>query len=335
MFKKIFYFVVVLFVIYFALCIAGPKKFSASVTRKINSPVEVVFPLVADFKNWPIWSSWLKEDSSAKITFGNQTTGLGGSYAWKSPKSGDGTMKITEYEENKSFTSDLIFVGMEEMPNQMSMQCEPIGNQTQITWTMASKNDVPFMQRGIMLIMGLFYDVRNDFNKGLNNLETYIKSGKAGITLNGIQIKETQVDAKQYIGVRKVVPFSKIGEQFAEYFPSIAKVAGNNIQGVPSGLYFRWDEKKQETDMMVAFSVNSSQQATPPYQIYQLNQSKAYTADYYGPYEKTQLTYQALDSAIKIKGYQHPELVLEEYITDPILEKDTSKWLTRIYFIVK
>ena len=27
--------------------------------------------------------------------------------------------------------------------------------------------------------------------------------------------------------------------------------------------------------------------------------------------------------------------VIEEYVTDPTLEKDTAKWLTNIYYILK
>ena len=29
------------------------------------------------------------------------------------------------------------------------------------------------------------------------------------------------------------------------------------------------------------------------------------------------------------------QLVVEEYVTDPVAEKDTSKWLTNIYYVLK
>ena len=38
---------------------------------------------------------------------------------------------------------------------------------------------------------------------------------------------------------------------------------------------------------------------------------------------------------LKALGREKPEMVIEEYITDPSTEKDTSKWLTKIYFFVK
>ena len=63
--------------------------------------------------------------------------------------------------------------------------------------------------------------------------------------------------------------------------------------------------------------------------------TKEFNVDYYGAYEKTMNAYKALDRALASQNIAHPEMVIEEYISDPMVEKDTTKWLTRIHFLVK
>ena len=41
-----------------------------------------------------------------------------------------------------------------------------------------------------------------------------------------------------------------------------------------------------------------------------------------------------MDAYIKEKGLAQ-SYVLEEYVTDQMTEKDTAKWLTNIYYLVK
>ena len=67
----------------------------------------------------------------------------------------------------------------------------------------------------------------------------------------------------------------------------------------------------------------------------ELPASKAYKVDYYGWYDKMMPAYAALNAKINSMGMQHPDLTIEEYVTDPMNEKDTSKIHTVIYYIVK
>ena len=71
------------------------------------------------------------------------------------------------------------------------------------------------------------------------------------------------------------------------------------------------------------------------YSIITIPATKELTLDYYGAYDNTQKAYMALDSLSKSKGYTFNQNVIEEFITDPMVEKDTTKGLTRIHFLVK
>jgi effector-binding domain-containing protein len=58
---------------------------------------------------------------------------------------------------------------------------------------------------------------------------------------------------------------------------------------------------------------------------------------YYGAYDGSMNmpAHEAIDAYIKEKGLTHYGNVIEEYVTDPMAEKDTTKWLTNIYYMVK
>jgi hypothetical protein len=43
----------------------------------------------------------------------------------------------------------------------------------------------------------------------------------------------------------------------------------------------------------------------------------------------------AMDEMIQAKGFTHYGNVIEEFITDPMAEPDTTKWLTNIYYMIK
>ena len=56
--------------------------------------------------------------------------------------------------------------------------------------------------------------------------------------------------------------------------------------------------------------------------------------EYFGSYEKSANAHYAMDAYMKEKGVIQ-SFVLEEYITDPMTEKDTAKWQTNIFYFVK
>ena len=42
-----------------------------------------------------------------------------------------------------------------------------------------------------------------------------------------------------------------------------------------------------------------------------------------------------MDDYFKANGLEPSKLVMEEYVTDPGAEPDTSKWLTKIYYFLE
>jgi effector-binding domain-containing protein len=58
-------------------------------------------------------------------------------------------------------------------------------------------------------------------------------------------------------------------------------------------------------------------------------------ASFYGPYEQTPAGHEAADAFIKANGKKIIGAPWECYVTDPMMEKDTAKWLTEICYPVE
>ncbi|MBL7765046.1 MAG: SRPBCC family protein [Chitinophagaceae bacterium] len=334
MLKKILLIIIALLGIYLILCLAGPKKTNVSASYSYSCSPEMLYDQIGDFKNWPNWSKWMKEDPGMKLTWGPTTSGKGATYSWESEKSGSGSMLFNEVVPNKMIKSELTFKDW-DATSDVVMEIKQNGNKTDIIWTMQDRKDFPFIIRGLMFIMNMNGSIKKDFDKGLKNLDEYIQSGKAGVTMNGYLIKSSKFEAKNYLGKRSMVAFKDISKYFETHLPKIGELAKQDIIGPPSGLFWDWNMQTQMTDMAAAMPVSNSQISNPDYQIISIPSMNEYTIDYYGAYDKTQMAYAALDSLIKQKGIDHPEQVVEEYLTDPGMEKDTSKWLTKIHYLVK
>jgi effector-binding domain-containing protein len=182
--------------------------------------------------------------------------------------------------------------------------------------------------------MNMNGSIKKDFDKGLSNLDEFLQAGKGGYFLNGYTVNETTFPATNFIGYRSEVPFSDMSAYFKTHFPACSKLAGKNIIGYPSGIFWKWDEKNMKADMAAAVPVSITAFSDPLYQLISVNSHKEFNINYYGAYDKTQVAYMMLDSIIHSRGIKHPELVVEEYVTDPMTEKDTTQWLTRIHFLV-
>jgi effector-binding domain-containing protein len=59
------------------------------------------------------------------------------------------------------------------------------------------------------------------------------------------------------------------------------------------------------------------------------------TAAMSGSYEKSAVAHVQIGNYMKAKKMDKEEVIIEEYVTDPMTEKDTSKWQTNIYYLLK
>lgn len=334
MLRKIIYFLLFLLAAYFVLCFVGPKHIDININKKIDASASAIFSQFGDFRNFKNWGVWFQQDTAIDLKYSNPSSGKGAYYTWESKKSGNGKMVIMEQEINKSLQYDLIFLGgKEEMHSRVDVLLTPDGKSTNVNWKMKSEKEIPLIFRAFMLIINMNGSIQKDFEKGLDNLNEYLKKNPNSILANGFYINSENFSAQNFLGKRETVKFINIGSFFSTHLPALAQTAAANMIGVPCGLFWKYDMKNQITDMAAAVPVNNNVQGNDIYSIISIPDSKSYTLDYYGDYTKTEKAYMVLDSIIKMNGLSEPTTVLEQYITDPMVEKDTTNWLTKIHFL--
>jgi uncharacterized protein YndB with AHSA1/START domain len=138
-------------------------------SRTINAPVERVYPLIADFRQWTRWSPWEDVDPDLHRDYGGAESGTGASYAWSgNRKAGSGTMTITDARENEMVDIDLQFEKPFKSRNRTTFTLDPQGDSTQVTWRMEGPR--PLVMRLLGPLMNLEKVVGRDFDKGLDRM---------------------------------------------------------------------------------------------------------------------------------------------------------------------
>jgi len=147
-----------------------PGEFAVQRSVSIQAPPEKIFPLIGDFRQWPVWSPWEKLDPTMKRTLSGPATGPGSVYAWDgSGKVGAGRMEIRELAAPSKVSIQLDFIKPFEGHNITDFTLVPRDGATEVTWLM--HGPAPFVSK----LMGLFVDmdkmIGKDFETGLANMK--------------------------------------------------------------------------------------------------------------------------------------------------------------------
>lgn len=164
---KILKYVVGILVLILASGYLLPATYSAQRSVTINAPVEKVFPLVVNQKEWKRWSVWNQRDPSMQLTYSGPEGAVGSKWSWKSKSEGNGGMEWSAVEANKRIG---YILAMEDMtPATGDLVFAPQGNGTKITWSINGNAGM----NPVFRWFGYFMDkmVGPDFDAGLNNLK--------------------------------------------------------------------------------------------------------------------------------------------------------------------
>ncbi|MBI1226108.1 MAG: hypothetical protein GC192_12805 [Bacteroidetes bacterium] len=331
--------ILLLALIALALIIAAfmPKHFAYERSTSINAPKEVVFNIVNDLKSQETWGPWQKQDPTIKNTYNEVASGVGQKTSWTSEKSGNGSQSIVESTPSSNVKYKIEFEGQGGGDAEYKLEDDQNGG-TEATWAFSYDVGYPF---NLMAAMwgGTMNKMLDDGLAGLKEMAE--KKAAETPATSKYEVRTMDFPGHVYIGIREqttqeeVMKSSFFSDRFGKIMTLLKKSKIEQV-GSPSGVYYIWDTEKKTTDMAVAIPVGSQTAvAGGEIKTFQVPASKAVGVDYYGPYADFAAAHQAIGEYLKANGLKEKAPVIEEYVTDPMTEKDSTKWLTKIIYLIE
>jgi effector-binding domain-containing protein len=301
----------------------------------IQAAPSLVFEQVNTLKNWEKWSPWQSMDPEMELTYGEIASGTGAWYSWKGPKSGEGKLTITSNEPYKKVSSDLDFGEMGVA--KCDYLFEPAEGGTKMTWIFDSELGGNPISRWMGLIMkGMLETQFDDGMKKINSYAAELKNLPAASgRIASVEVKE--LPELNYLFVHDTASLATIGDKLGGGYAKIGELAAAQkltINGAPFAIYY--SESTTNFDMDVCLPTDKPGKAQGEIKAGKMNAGKGLVVEFYGDYE---LTGNAHEAASKYLS-EHPELTItgapyEEYVTDPGMETNPDKILTRVIYPVK
>ncbi len=316
-----------------------PGKMHTEVSKEITAEKDYVHALLNNPHYMEKWSPWYGLDTAATYEFFGPESGVGSGYSWKGNKKvGKGKYTILKSEPDVIET-ELDFGPMGKAIGTFKM--EQAGENTKVIWMMDSNTEgMNFMMKRMAPYFSIMMKgaIKKDFTLGLENIELRIDSmimdGLFAIMSSKIEISLVDVDAQHVLSIREITTYEEIGEKFETLYAEIGEVAGGYemLAGPPFAFFHSYDDVG--CDFEPAWAVIEATEGNERVRGWEWAAHKAVMTRYFGAYEDTEPTYDALQRYAEENGLTISGSPYEIYITDPTTEPDTSKWETDIYFPV-
>lgn len=329
--------VIIVVVVFLIAGLMGPKEFKMERSILIHAPRSVIFANISDYHNWKKWSPWEQLDTNCKYEYGGPQGQADASYRWAgNDKVGEGERRTTEIAQDQYFVSHQTFLKPWKWQSVFSFRLDSADHgDIKVTW--AYDQHFKFTQRPMMLFMNMEKVLGPFYEKGLLNLKTE-SEGDANRAMSATEVYVVERANKTYVAYRVTTSFDSVAYVFQTWMPKVyAYVTENKLMmdGVPTGLYYTWDADKKRTDMAVGIPVRRVEKVNGDLVVLTVDGQKALENDYYGPYDKMGPAHELVKRYISDQNLKQKAPVLEEYVTDPGAEKDSSKVLTRIIYFTE
>jgi effector-binding domain-containing protein len=311
----------------------GPKEVAFSRSIVINADQPKVMTALGDFKFFTEkWSPWTEKDPEMKKTYEGEPGKPGHKYSWEgNDKVGKGTQEFIAIT-NDSIYQKLNLITWHAEPD-VYLTAKPEGAGTKVTWTIVMKNG--FFGRGMSLFMNMEKRMAPDFEHGLDMLKKAVEEMPSEPTAANYEVKEIDWADKTFVGKKATLTFEQLSFFFGENFPKIFGELGKaKIQPLmaPSSIFFKYDAQKGEAECAAVACVPAGTKLKD-WETFNVPAGKALHVAYYGGYNNMTAPHAAIDEYMKAHNLTQ-SVVVEEYASDPGTEKDSTKWLTNIYYVL-
>jgi len=315
----------------------APHGYKVERTLAIDAPAVTVFKYIQYWDNWQYWSPWAIKDTTMVVTLEGDDGTAGAAMLWEGDLNISGKGKIINngVVENAELKYQMEMYAPQAANSEGAFTLTEADGKVNISWTLSGK--IGLIKNLMLLFSDMDKMIGKDFEEGLQNLKTVAEAEIADILARNM-VMEMDFPTTNYAIIRDTVSFTEIPQFLATAYPQLTeevKKAKKTVKGVPSAIYFTYDEAAQITSMAAAVPVPAKAKIGSM-EMLTIETKRAYMVDFFGDYKNIWQPYMALDLFMKRNNINSDEMiVVEEYVTDPAIEPDTSRWETRIYFITK
>ncbi|MCF8465274.1 MAG: GyrI-like domain-containing protein [Flavobacteriales bacterium] len=318
----------VLLGVYVIVAAVAPSSLVVEKSISVNAPASAVFNEVNCFDKWPGWSAWDAMDSTMVNEYSDNPCGLNAWNSWVGDNSGVGKQVILEVRPNEYIKTSLVFNG-DSAVQIAEWFFEETDGVTTVTWNFIG-SEVSFFKRPGNLI-GEFF-ISSAYVSSLEALKLIAEAAPI-IEESAYEIKEVDLEEVKYLLISGDVKPKDIEAFYGEKFALILGYLTEKkveMAGHPSGLFYSWTDTLAK--MSAAIPVGSDVAGTNDIEFRIVEAGKALQIDFYGAYDQTEAAHYAMEDYMTAKGLDIAGAVREVYVTDPMSEPDTSKWLTQIIY---
>lgn len=340
--KTILIILVAILAIVFVMSLMGDDTYRVERSVTVKAPVEVVYAHTNTLAAMDKWSPWNDHDPNMKKSMSGTDGTIGAIASWEGNSDvGSGSQEIVALEPNKKVGVALHFKEPMESESNAEVLLEGLGDSTKVTWAMFGNND-GMIAKAMSMFFNMDKMVGPEFEKGLGRLKEQAEAAATSAPKNEFRgYKVDMVDRPEmvYVGKRAMVKWTDMQKFYGDTYQALGKDLGAaklEMAGMPSGIIFKWDEPNQQADMMAAMPVKGdATTSVKGWETLVVPAGKAQFIPYMGGYHGSYNAHMAMDDAMKANGRELNLHVIEEYITDPMSEPDSMKWLTNIYYMMK
>ncbi|MBK9993889.1 MAG: GyrI-like domain-containing protein [Saprospiraceae bacterium] len=329
--KKLFLIPILLIGLYLIACFFGPIAYKGEQETKIDGSYPLVYLFLNDIRDWPKWYSWSKTDPSLKFSSGGREVNVGASFTFDGNSYGKGLVEVLESEQDSFVT---VRMKNNKWPSDLMLnwQIIPQGNQFVYVKCFARlKKPIPFFKRALYLAMPskLDYMLKED----MAGLKGYIE----GLVQSDFGVKQDTFKNKIYYGIMEPILSSKLPSFFARAYPKIYKYLDSvNVKyiGPPVNLTLDWEGTSGYVYAMAALPIEKNIRPGIGFDILEVKDNPCIKLEHYGSYKTLRNAHAKLDYLFRRNNQVIDKPIIEEYVTSPSQEPDTSKWLTNIYYLI-
>ncbi len=336
-FKYILFLLLILFIGLSIYVAVQPNSFEVSRERTIIAPAPVIYNDLIELKNWERWSPWIEKNPNTKITYGDQTNGVDGSFSWED-EDGIGNIKTLTITPFTTIEQQMQFDDYEPSKINWVLNPTPSG-ETTVTWQMKGEN-IPFMFKVYSALTGGFDNmIGPDFERGLEKLDSVIVADmkQYSITFEGI----TQHSGGFYLYNTTSCKIDELETKMREMLPKVLNYATANaitMAGPPFVNYLKWDPENNAAIFSCCVPTTSRVITTGSDILTgQMEPFKAVKAVLKGNYSNLKEAWEKAMAYVPEKGLEAAENGpnLEVYVTDPLNYYNPADWVTEIYVAIK